>query len=36
MIQDAIRDLELIRDADMKSLEPACELLESAGEVRDV
>jgi hypothetical protein len=36
MIRDAIRDLERIRAAGIKGLEPAFELLESAGEVRDV
>jgi len=36
MIQDALRDLELIRAAGIEGLEPAFELLESAGEVRSV
>jgi hypothetical protein len=36
MIQDTLRDLELIRAAGIEGLEPTFELLESAGEVRNV
>jgi hypothetical protein len=36
MIQDVLRDLELIRAAGIEGLEPAFDLLESAEEVRNV
>ena len=36
MIQDALRDLELIRAAGIEGLEPAFELLESAREESNV
>jgi tetratricopeptide (TPR) repeat protein len=36
IVQDALRDLELIRAAGIEGLEPAFELLESAGGGRDV
>ena len=36
IVQDALRDLELIRAAGIEGLEPVFELLESAGGVRDV
>ena len=35
VVQDALRDLDLICAAGIKGLEPALELLESAGEVRN-
>ncbi len=35
VVEDALRDLELIRAAGIKGLEPVFELLESAGEIHN-